>query len=114
MKHWKPVLMVLWLVSIVLVLKFYIIPKEEELKLVELEKLKQENKNLKQQNQSLDEDINILKTNADSLKAALKQSEASINKLKQKHNENIRRITAMSVDELYSYFTEFKADSTAN
>ena len=114
MKHWKPLLLVLWLVSIVLVLKFYIIPQEEASNILELEKLKEENKNLKRKNQLLDEDITVLKTKADSLKVALKQSEASINKLKQKHNENIRRITAMSVDELYSYFTEFKADSTAN
>ena len=114
MKHWKPILLVLWLVSIVLALKFYIIPQEEALNTVKIEQLKQENKILKQQNQSLDKDITILKTKADSLKVELKLNEASIIKLKQQHNENIHRITAMSRDELYGYFARFNANSTTN
>jgi len=112
MKFWKPFLLGLWVVILILLLVFYIIPQEEALNNDTIQKLEQANKKLELKNATLDSEISRLKKKADSLSGSITLSNQTIKKLENKLNEKINRINAMSVVDLYSYFTRFKADST--
>lgn len=112
MKYWKPILLVLWMVGLVLLLVFYIIPKEERLQNDTIEKLEKENESLVLRNATLDEEILQLKKETDSLAAHISLSEQTIKKLETQLYEKLDRINAMSAMELHEYFAGFKTDST--
>ncbi|WP_010178124.1 hypothetical protein [Aquimarina agarilytica] len=112
MKYWKPILLVLWMVGLVLLLVFYIIPQEERLQNDTIEKLEQENENLAHRNATLDEEILHLKKETDSLATHISLSEQTIKKLETQLYEKLDRINAMSAMDLHEYIAGFKTDST--
>lgn len=112
MKYWKPILLVLWMVGLVLLLVFYIIPQEERLQNDTIEKLEQENESLAHRNATLDEEILELKKETDSLATHISLSEQIIKKLETQLYEKLDRINAMSAMDLHEYFAGFKTDST--
>ncbi len=112
MKYWKPILLVLWMVGLVLLLVFYIIPQEERLQNDTIEKLEQENERLVLRNVTLDEEILQLKKESDSLTTHISLSEQTIKKLETQLYEKLDRINAMSAMDLQEYFAGFKTDST--
>lgn len=114
MKFWKPFLLGLWVVILILLLVFYIIPQEEALKNDTIEKLEQVNKKLQLKNVTLDSEITTLKKQADSLSRRITLNNQIVKKLENELNEKINRINAMSTMDLYGYFTEFKTDSTGH
>lgn len=114
MKFWKPFLLGLWVVILILLLVFYIIPQEEALKSDTIEKLEKANKALELKNETLDTEITNLKTQADSLSGRISKSTQTIRKLENELDEKINRINVMSTMDLQSYFARFKADSTGH
>jgi TolA-binding protein len=108
MKIWKPILSVLWLVALILLLLFYIIPQEEASQNDTIEKLEKANKVLEIKNTDLDTEIQYLKKEADSLNGLIIYNNQTIESLKNQRNENINIINNMSDMELYSYFARFK------
>lgn len=112
MKIWKPILSLLWLVVLVLVLVFYIIPQEETIQNDTIEKLEKANEVLEVKNISLDSEIVKLKKQADSLSGFIIQSSQTILNLQNRLNEKINIINTMSDMELYGYFARFKTIST--
>jgi peptidoglycan hydrolase CwlO-like protein len=114
MKLWKPFLLGLWVVILILLLVFYIIPQEEALQNDTIEKLEEANKQLELKNVSLDLEITTLKKQADSISGHIILSNQTVKKLENELNEKINRINAMSTMDLYGYFTGFKTDSTGH
>ncbi|QRM89516.1 hypothetical protein FG167_09830 [Lacinutrix sp. WUR7] len=114
MKFWKPFLLGLWVVILILLLVFYIIPQEEALKSDTIEKLEKANKALELKNETLDIEITNLKTQADSLSGRISESTQTIRKLENELDEKINRINVMSTMDLQGYFARFKADSSRN
>lgn len=112
MKYWKPILLVLWMVGLILLLVFYIIPQEVRLQNYTIEKLEQENESLVLRNVTLDEEILQLKKQTDSLTSHISLSEQTIKKLETQLYEKLDRINAMSAMDLHEYFAGFKTDST--
>lgn len=112
MKFWKPFLLGLWVVILILLLVFYIIPQEEALNNDTIQKLEQANKKLEIKNATLDLEIVTLKKHADSLSGRITLSNHTIKKLENEFDEKINSINNMSIVDLYSYFARFKADST--
>lgn len=111
MKHWKLILLVIWMIAITLFLVFYIIPQEERLQNDNIERLEQQKKSLIIQNSVLDEEIVLLKKQADSLTKRIVSSNTAIIKLKNELNEKMDNINAMSIVDLHQYFTKFRTDS---
>lgn len=111
MNYWKPILLVLWMVGLVLLLVFYIIPQEERLQNDTIEKLEQKNESLAHRNATLDEEILQLKKETDSLATHISLSEQTIKKLETQLYEKLDRINAMSAMDLHEYFAGFKTDS---
>ncbi|WP_179020734.1 hypothetical protein [Winogradskyella forsetii] len=112
MKIWKPIVSVLWLVVLILVLVFYIIPQEETIQNDTIEKLEKANEVLEVKNISLDSEIVRLKQQADSLNGFIIQNNQTILNLQNRLNEKINIINTMSDMELYSYFARFKTISS--
>ncbi len=111
MKFLKPIVSLLWLVALILILKFYIIPKEEILQNDVIEKLEEANKVLGVRNINLDVEIEELKQQADSLSGVIIYNNEAIQNLKNQLNEKINTINNMSDVELYGYFARFKTAS---
>ncbi len=111
MKFWKPVVSILWLVALILLLKFYIIPQEETLRNDVIEKLEEANNVLEVKNINLDFEIEELKQQADSLSSVITYNNEAIQHLKKQLNEKINTINTMPDMELYRYFTRFKTIS---
>lgn len=112
MKIWKPVVSVLWLVALIVVLVFYIIPQEETIQNDTIEKLEKANEVLEVKNVSLDSEIVKLEQQADSLNGFIIQNNQTILNLQNRLNEKINIINTMSDLELYSYFARFKTISS--
>lgn len=112
MNKWKPVLLGLWMLTLVLLLVFYIIPQEEALVTMEIKELQEANKKLAFENVSLDTEIVRLKKQSDSLSGYIVMSTKTIQKLEYELNEKINRISTMSSVDLYEYFSKFETDST--
>lgn len=104
MKFWKPFLLGLWVVILILLLVFYIIPQEEALKSDTIEKLEKANKVLELKNETLDTEITNLKTQADSLSGRISKSTQTIRKLENELDEKINRINVMSTMDLRNNF----------
>lgn len=112
MKIWKPIVSVLWLVALIVVLVFYIIPQEETIQNDTIEKLEKANEVLEVKNVSLDSEIVKLEQQADSLNGLILQNNQTILNLQNRLNEKINIINTMSDMELYSYFARFKTISS--
>ena len=112
MKFWKPFLLVLWITGIIVLLIYYIIPKEDTQRNDNIEKLEKANQVLVLKNETLDKKINRLKDQTDSLSDKIKLSHQTIQQLQQNLNEQIKTIDRMSSLDLYEYFSRFKTDST--
>tara|TARA_R100001377_G_scaffold49580_1_gene28773 strand:+ start:907 stop:1251 length:345 start_codon:yes stop_codon:yes gene_type:complete len=112
MKFLKPIVSLLWLVALILLLKFYIIPKEEIIQNDVIEKLEKANEVLEVKNISLDSEIVKLKQQADSLNGFIIQNNQTILNLQNRLNEKINTINTMSDMELYGYFARFKTIGT--
>lgn len=112
MKFWKPFLLVLWIVGILVLLIFYIIPQEEALNNDTIQKLEKENELHTVKNVSLDEEIKKLKKQTDSLTGKIVLSHKTIQNLQNALDEKINTIDRMSALDLYEYFSGFTADST--
>jgi peptidoglycan hydrolase CwlO-like protein len=112
MKFWKPFLLVLWITGIIVLLIYYIIPKEDTQRNDTIEKLERANQVLVLKNETLDKKINRLKDQTDSLSDKIKLSHQTIQQLQQNLNEQIKTIDRMSSLDLYKYFSRFKTDST--
>lgn len=111
MKIWKPILSILWLVVLIVVLVFYIIPQEEILQNDTIEKLEKANEILEVKNISLDSEIEELKHHADSLYSLILYNNQTILNLQNRLNEKTNIINTMSDMELYRYFARFKTIS---
>mgnify|MGYP003631585140 CR=1 FL=1 len=111
MKFLKPIVSLLWLVALILILKFYIIPKEEILQNDIIEKLEEANKVLEVKNVNFDFEIEELKQQADSLRGLIIYNNQTIQNLKNQLDEKINTISNMSDMELYGYFARFKTIS---
>lgn len=112
MNKWKPILLGLWMIALVLLLVFYIIPQEEAINTTKIKELQTANKQLVLENVSLDTEIMRLKKQSDSLSGHIVTSTKTIQKLEYELNEKINRINAMSSVDLYEYFSKFETDST--
>lgn len=114
MNKWKLVLMGLWMISLVLLLVFYIIPQEDAIITKEIKALQNANEKLVRENKSLDTLIVLLKSQSDSLNEHIVQSTQNIQKLETELNEKINRINDMSDVDLFEYFSKFDTITKAN
>lgn len=111
---WKPILIGIWMLALVLLLVFYIIPQEEALETSEIKKLQTVNEKLVLENGSLDTEIVRLKKQSDSLSGHITKSHQTIQKLETELNEKINRINTMSTVDLFEYFSKFDTIRKAN
>lgn len=114
MKHWKLILLIVWITGLILFLNYYVLPKEQTVEISEVQSLKHDNEDLTVMIKLLDVEIDLLKTEADSLQHQIKYSNQTIKKLQHDLDKKINTIHSMSDVELYGYFSEFKTDSTAH
>lgn len=114
MNKWKLILMGLWMITLVCLLVFYIIPQEDAIITKEIKALQTANEKLVLENKSLDTLIVSLKSQSDSLNNHIAQSTQNIQKLETELNEKIHRINAMSSVDLYEYFSKFDTIREAN
>jgi len=75
-------------------------------------KLQIQNDSLKKTNLALDENLNTLALKADSLQKKLIGTKQIIIQLKNKKNEKLNTIDALTNDELFSFFAKFNAKNS--
>ncbi len=112
MKNWKPLLLVVWVIALVLFLVYYIIPNENQKGDAAIRALEYENEELIAKAKVLELEINQLKKQATQIQGQIKNSDLKVEQLEIELDEKINSINSMSDLDLYDYFTEFKADST--
>lgn len=79
-----------------------------------IEQLESENRQLKTLNSQLDQEVAQLTTEKDSLAAKIKIKATERELLKTKRDETMDNINGMDNNKLYSFFSNFKADSLNN